>query len=68
MRITLNNRPEEIEGYDKLTVQELLDIKRFTFRSLIVKINGEIINKEDYEKAVIHDGDDVSVIHLLAGG
>ncbi len=68
MKITLNNQTEEIKGYDRITIQELLDIKKFTFKSLIVKVNGIVIKKEDYDKTVIYDGDDVAVIHLLAGG
>ncbi len=68
MNITLNNRHEKIEGRDKITVQELLDLKRFTFKLLVVKINGKVIKKQDYENTEIHDGDKVSVIHLVAGG
>ncbi len=68
MRITLNNKTEEIEGHDEITVQELLDLKRFTFKLLVVKINGKVVKKKDYNKAVIRNNDNVSVIHLLAGG
>ena len=67
MRITLNNRPEEIEG-DSVRVTELLKIKNFTFKLLIVKINGKLIKKTDYDTAEIVDGDDVQVLHLISGG
>jgi len=67
MRITLNNRPEEIEG-DSVRVTELLKIKNFTFKMLIVKINGKLIKKTDYDTAEIVDGDDVQVLHLISGG
>jgi sulfur carrier protein ThiS len=33
-----------------------------------VRINGEYIEKEDYPTRMIHDGDDVLVLHLMAGG
>jgi thiamine biosynthesis protein ThiS len=67
MKITLNNNPELLER-KSITVTELLQIKNFTFKMLIIKINGTLIRKEDYETAAIHDGDDVSVLHLISGG
>ncbi len=67
MRITLNNRPEELTG-SSITVSELLKIKNFTFKMLIVKINGKLIKKTDYDTAEIVDGDDVQVLHLISGG
>lgn len=51
-----------------MTVRELLDEKNFTFKMLVIKINGQLVKKEDYDKAVIKDDDDVSVIHLISGG
>ncbi len=67
MRITLNNRVEELEG-DRLTVTELLKVKNFTFKMLIIKINGRLIEKPDYDSSEIVEGDDVQVLHLISGG
>jgi sulfur carrier protein len=51
-----------------LSVQELLDEKGYIFPHIVVRINGEYIEKEDYPTRMIHDGDDVLVLHLMAGG
>ena len=51
-----------------MTVRALLDEKLFTFRHIIVRVNGEFVPEEDYEKLFIQDGDDVLVLHLMAGG
>ena len=67
MKIILNNNPETI-GQDNCTVNDLLKIKNFTFKMLIVKINGNLVKKEDYETTRISDGDDVNVLHLISGG
>ena len=67
MNITLNHNPETI-GSEHITVSELLRLKNFTFRMLIVRINGKLVMKADFEKAVIVDGDDVQVLHLISGG
>lgn len=63
----LNNRPEEFDK-DEITVSEMLDIKRFTYRMRLVKINGKLIKKDEYDRAVIKDGDDVKMLYLMSGG
>lgn len=67
MNIILNNRSEELEQ-SSLTVEQLLSLKNFSFKMLIVKINGRLIKKEDYPVAKIQDGDKVMVLHLISGG
>jgi sulfur carrier protein len=67
MKIELNNTSEEFNS-DALTVSELLKIKNFTFRMLVIKINGKVIRKHEYEIASIKDGDEVTVLHLITGG
>ena len=67
MKIRLNNRSEEFDR-DEMTVSEMLKIKRFTYRMRIVKINGKLVKKEDYDRAVIRDGDDVRMLYLMSGG
>lgn len=67
MKITLNYIPEIIDK-ETMTISELLDYKRFTFKMIVVKVNGKPIPKEDYQTTYIHDGDEVQVIHLISGG
>lgn len=68
MQITLNNRPEEFAEKSSMTVRELQEVKNFTFKFLVVRLNGKTIMPDDYDKAEIRDGDDVKVIHLISGG
>jgi thiamine biosynthesis protein ThiS len=67
LKITLNNNPEIIEG-NTITVNQLLQVKNFTFKMLIIKINGTLVQKDAYETTTIYDGDEVSVLHLISGG
>jgi sulfur carrier protein len=67
MKIILNNNPEKLEG-SSVTVNELLRQKNFTFKMLIVKINGNLIPKGEYSTSVINEDDDVTVLHLISGG
>lgn len=67
MKISLNDRDEELNR-DVLTVSELLDIKKLTFRMRIIKINRILIPKDKYDTTIIRDGDNVQVIYLMSGG
>jgi len=67
MKIILNNR-EEVFDRETLTVNEMLSLKKFTFRMRIVKINGTLIKREDYDKTAISEGDNVQMIYLMSGG
>ena len=67
MKITLNNRPETIDK-DNITISELLNAKYFTFKMMITKINGRLIKKNERDSAIVEDGDDVQVIHMISGG
>jgi sulfur carrier protein len=67
MKILLNNETLIIEG-DTITVEKLLEMKKYTFRMRTVKINGRLIGRDNYEREWIHDGDTVQVIYLMSGG
>jgi len=67
MKIILNNNEVSMAG-ESLSVRELLTGMKFTFPLIIVKINGRLIKKEDYERIFVGDGDIVEAIHLMSGG
>jgi len=67
MNITLNNRPESFVK-DQITVSELLKLKKFTFKMLVIKVNGTLVKKDSYDNFNINDGDNVTVLHLVSGG
>ncbi len=68
MKITLNNTSETIPGKETVTVSELLELKNYTFKFLVVRINDKAIKPKDYSESIIREGDDVKVIHLISGG
>jgi thiamine biosynthesis protein ThiS len=51
-----------------LTVQDVLDRRKYTFPMIIVKVDGEIVPKQEYSAHQIEDGAEVQVIHLISGG
>ncbi len=67
MKITLNNRPESIDQ-DQISVSELLKVKNYTFKMLVIKVNGKLVKKDAYSSFIINNSDDVTVLHLVSGG
>ena len=66
--IRINNGKFEIEWEEGMTVDLLLDRCKFTFDMIVVKVNGKVIPRDEYKTYRIKDGDEVWVIHLVAGG
>ena len=66
MCFTVNSDPHP--GREGLTGAALLEEKRFLFPMKIVSVNKQLVKKEDYASTLIHDGDNVEVMHLTGGG
>jgi len=64
--ITVNGN--SVPWTDGLTVSQLLQQMKFTFRMLVVKVDGQLIKKELYDETLIPEGATVQVIHLISGG
>ena len=62
----LNNRLETWQP--DLTIKNLLDIKEYKFRMLVIKINDILIKKVDYASAIIPMNANVQILHLMSGG
>lgn len=63
----MNYREEEFPK-DSISIREMLEIKKFSFKLRIIKINGILISKERFDSEIIHDGDNVQMIYLMSGG
>ncbi|MBN1197497.1 MAG: sulfur carrier protein ThiS [Candidatus Aminicenantes bacterium] len=68
MTITLNNRDTKIPERNQMTVKQLLDHMRYVFPNIVVKVNGMLVRKGQYEDVVVRDGDKVEAIHMISGG
>jgi len=67
MKISLNNREVEFEK-DNLSVNEILELKKLSFRMRVIKINGVLIPKDRYGSTIVKDGDNIQVLYLMSGG
>ena len=64
--ITINKR--EHEWYENMTIESLLQDKKYTFPRIVVKVNGKVIKKSEYSVCPINDGDIIDAIHMIGGG
>jgi len=51
-----------------MTVETLLQACGFTFPLVVVSVNGAVVPREQYPTATVSSGDEVRVLHLVAGG
>lgn len=69
MKIILNNREEILEtNEERLNIDQLLKLKKFSFTRLIVKINDQFVPKDKYRSTYFRANERVDVIHMISGG
>jgi thiamine biosynthesis protein ThiS len=64
--IRLNNR--DYAWREGMTISTLLDENDLVYKRIIVSINGRHVPEQDWDRTQIKDGDEVSALHLMAGG
>jgi len=65
--ICVNGR-EQVAWEPDMTVTRLLEIMRYSFPTIIVSVDGDLVEREEYDTRLVPDGADVRVIHMVAGG
>jgi len=64
--IQLNSRPYPYK--DGATIGSLMKENNFDFSTIIVKINGTVIEEDLWQTATVNAGDNVEILHLFGGG
>ncbi len=58
----------EVPWHAGMTVDDVLTACHFTHHYIAVSINGALIPPEGQTEHPVADGDDVRVVHIIAGG
>jgi thiamine biosynthesis protein ThiS len=58
----------KIEWQKDMNITKILKVMNYTFKMIVVKVNGKVIPKEDYDNFFVDENADVKVIHLISGG
>lgn len=64
--IKVNGEP--LEWFPGMTVRDAIREKNYVFPLLVVRINGRLVARKDYDKTMIPDEAEVDIIHLISGG
>jgi sulfur carrier protein len=62
------NDQYDVEHRPGMTVQDLLDALKFSFRMIVVKVDGQVVLRKNFATTEVPDGAQVQAIHLISGG
>lgn len=65
-KITVNGNL--IDWEERMTLDVILKKLNYTYKMLIVKVNGELVQKNQYDSYIVPEGADLKIIHLISGG
>lgn len=60
--MVLNNRPYP-DWHEGLTIRGVMEHMKFTWPKLVVKVNGQLVWPEDYDKVTLEEADDLKIYH-----
>ncbi|MCB4203563.1 sulfur carrier protein ThiS [Deferribacterales bacterium Es71-Z0220] len=66
MKIILNGKDTELEK--NITVTELLQNLKIHSKVVVVEINGNIVEKDNFDNTFIKENDKVEVVRFVGGG
>lgn len=64
--ITLNGK--QLPWVDGTTVAAVLKEVGYVFPLLVVRVNGALVDRGEYGRCAVSDGDSIEVVHLMSGG
>ena len=66
MKIRLNGEPRDIP--DDSSAQDLIELLALGDKRLAMEVNREIVPRTTYAQHVLHEGDQVEIVHAIGGG
>lgn len=66
MKIQLNGESQNIP--DNSTAQTLVDLLELNGKRLAMELNREIVPRSVYGDTILHDGDQIEIVHAIGGG
>jgi sulfur carrier protein len=59
---------DRIQWHPGMTVRDVLREKKYVFPLLIVRIDGTLVPRSEYDEVGVPDDAKIDVIHLMSGG
>ena len=68
MKLKINGEEKNIDS-DSLSVSELLSNQDVKMPDMVtVELNGDILDRENFEKTMVKEGDEVEFLYFMGGG
>lgn len=64
--ITVNDK--DMQWEEGITIRDVLQRRRFSFPMVVVRVNGQVVRRKQFDTFQVKDGDEVKVLHLMGGG
>lgn len=69
MNLTVNGKPASIAEENPVPVTQLLELLQVEQREYVtVELNGDILDRGDFDGAIVKDGDNVEFLYFMGGG
>ena len=69
MNLTVNGKPAVIAEETTLSIAQLLETLQVEQREYVtVELNGDILDRGDFDGATVKDGDTVEFLYFMGGG
>lgn len=69
MNLTVNGKPASLAEEGPLSVAQLLEALKVAQRDYVsVELNGDILDRGDFEGSTVKDGDTVEFLYFMGGG
>jgi len=65
MQVTINGKPEHIQGG---TLLDILKAKDVSPQMVAVELNSKILERDDLASTVVKDGDAIELLFYMGGG
>lgn len=66
IKIMLNGKEEILDS--DTTISKLLEDKKIRKEVVTVELNGKIINREEYDSAILKNTDALEFVYFMGGG
>lgn len=66
MKIRLNGKESEL--CDNISVMQMIELLAIPKEGTAVAVNMQIVPRSAHQSHIVHDGDDVEIIHAIGGG
>jgi sulfur carrier protein len=66
MMVKINGQSTEIA--EEATLQTLVELKKISPKTIILELNGQIVNSEKWPNTLLKTGDKLEIIRIIGGG